>query len=222
MSSILIFLSALVAASSIRPPTPSGKSTSLRAGSSNAHRTNRTSVAGSITEAEIKRVRGACKDSCPGYGGEGAFSVAETVIAMSVECCIPECISETYECQDSTCEKEVLKDMKEKYTNRLERAKEEFERAHGAVWFTNTTSLSTSVKMEKGHQFSDDEIQEASKHCKGTCHRTDTCCVVKCKVDIYECHVDKSKYETCKEAVTIKHDPNQPPGPGWPAGTIKR
>eukprot|EP00747_Dinoflagellata_sp_TGD_P132038 gnl/TRDRNA2_/TRDRNA2_175042_c1_seq50.p1 gnl/TRDRNA2_/TRDRNA2_175042_c1~~gnl/TRDRNA2_/TRDRNA2_175042_c1_seq50.p1 ORF type:complete len:222 (-),score=11.42 gnl/TRDRNA2_/TRDRNA2_175042_c1_seq50:222-887(-) len=221
MSSILIFLSALVAASSIRPPTPSGKSTSLRAGSSNAHRTNRTSVAGSITEAEIKRVRGACKDSCPGYGGEGAFSVAETVIAMSVECCIPECISETYECQDSTCENDALKG-RNKYRDPV--------REDSAVWFTNTTSLNMSVKVKGGHRFSDSEIQEANEYCRGPtiCGRTwtvggkDECCMANCKVDIYECHVDKSKYETCKEAVTIKHDPNQPPGPGWPAGTIKR
>eukprot|EP00747_Dinoflagellata_sp_TGD_P132066 gnl/TRDRNA2_/TRDRNA2_175042_c1_seq76.p1 gnl/TRDRNA2_/TRDRNA2_175042_c1~~gnl/TRDRNA2_/TRDRNA2_175042_c1_seq76.p1 ORF type:complete len:199 (-),score=17.13 gnl/TRDRNA2_/TRDRNA2_175042_c1_seq76:113-709(-) len=192
MSSILIFLSALVAASSIRPPTPSGKSTSLRAGSSNAHRTNRTSVAGSITEAEIQRVRGECKESCPNlpYG--------------KYQCCVPECAMKTYECRDSACEKEVLNYVKKKYIP-PEKQKETF---RGWSSWLNRTNSNTSVKVQGGHHFTDAEIQETTQICKGTCHTTiDDCCVKKCKVDLYECHVDKSNYESCHEAVTTVHDP---------------
>eukprot|EP00747_Dinoflagellata_sp_TGD_P132061 gnl/TRDRNA2_/TRDRNA2_175042_c1_seq71.p1 gnl/TRDRNA2_/TRDRNA2_175042_c1~~gnl/TRDRNA2_/TRDRNA2_175042_c1_seq71.p1 ORF type:complete len:184 (-),score=25.17 gnl/TRDRNA2_/TRDRNA2_175042_c1_seq71:222-773(-) len=177
-------------------------------------------TAGSITEGEIKRVHGVCIESCPAYGED--YDTQHLAVLASIDCCIPGCISEAYECHDSACEKEVLKDHKEKYKDRLEKAKKQIEWKGGGIWFTNTTSLKTSIEIKKGHQFSDAEIQEITKHCKGTCHKTDTCGIVKCKVDMYECHVDKSKYETCKEAVTIKHDPNQPPGPGWPAGTIKR
>eukprot|EP00747_Dinoflagellata_sp_TGD_P132008 gnl/TRDRNA2_/TRDRNA2_175042_c1_seq22.p1 gnl/TRDRNA2_/TRDRNA2_175042_c1~~gnl/TRDRNA2_/TRDRNA2_175042_c1_seq22.p1 ORF type:complete len:194 (-),score=26.28 gnl/TRDRNA2_/TRDRNA2_175042_c1_seq22:113-694(-) len=187
MSSILIFLSALVAASSIRPPTPSGKSTSLRAGSSNAHRTNRTSVAGSITEAEIKRVRGACIESCPSYA----------------DCCVPACTAEVYECEDSACEKKVVKKHKKMH----EKPEEKFAGGFGGGgWFTNTTSLNESVKVQGGHHFTNDEIRETDQDCQGTCHG-DHCCTAKCKVDLYECHVDKSNYESCHEAVTTVHDP---------------
>eukprot|EP00747_Dinoflagellata_sp_TGD_P131995 gnl/TRDRNA2_/TRDRNA2_175042_c1_seq1.p1 gnl/TRDRNA2_/TRDRNA2_175042_c1~~gnl/TRDRNA2_/TRDRNA2_175042_c1_seq1.p1 ORF type:complete len:190 (-),score=16.40 gnl/TRDRNA2_/TRDRNA2_175042_c1_seq1:229-798(-) len=165
-------------------------------------------TAGSITEGEIKRVHGVCIESCPAYGED--YDTQHLAVLASIDCCIPGCISEAYECQDIACEKEVLKYQKDKYKDRLEEANKQRE-WKGGVWFTNTTSLNTSVKISKGHQFSGAEIKEINKHCKGTCHNDDACCVVKCKVDVYECHRhrDESKYESCKKRVVLKHDTNQ-------------
>eukprot|EP00747_Dinoflagellata_sp_TGD_P132033 gnl/TRDRNA2_/TRDRNA2_175042_c1_seq46.p1 gnl/TRDRNA2_/TRDRNA2_175042_c1~~gnl/TRDRNA2_/TRDRNA2_175042_c1_seq46.p1 ORF type:complete len:204 (-),score=30.98 gnl/TRDRNA2_/TRDRNA2_175042_c1_seq46:241-852(-) len=196
MPPILIFLSGLAAASSIHPETPSRNPTSLRADSSSAKLLlHRASVAGSITEAEIQRVRDACKESCPSYG----------------TCCIPSCASEIYECNDSGCEKAVLKDHRNKYEDPAKR----IQGAGGLQWLTNATSVNTSAKVQGGHHFTDAEIQETHKSCMSACHEwkeyvelRDKCCVNKCKVDIYECHVDQSEYETCKEGMLAKHDGN--------------
>eukprot|EP00747_Dinoflagellata_sp_TGD_P132039 gnl/TRDRNA2_/TRDRNA2_175042_c1_seq51.p1 gnl/TRDRNA2_/TRDRNA2_175042_c1~~gnl/TRDRNA2_/TRDRNA2_175042_c1_seq51.p1 ORF type:complete len:208 (-),score=25.94 gnl/TRDRNA2_/TRDRNA2_175042_c1_seq51:37-660(-) len=207
MPPILIFLSGLAAASSIHPETPSRNPTSLRADSSSAKLLlHRASVAGSITEAEIQRVRGECKESCPNlpYG--------------KYQCCVPECAMKTYECRDSACEKEVLNYVKKKYIP-PEKQKETF---RGWSSWLNRTNSNTSVKVQGGHHFTDAEIQETHKSCMSACHEwkeyvelRDKCCVNKCKVDIYECHVDQSEYETCKEGILAKHDGNTRPLVGF-------
>jgi len=186
--SMLIFLSALAAASSIRPPIPIGNSTNLRARSSNANAKlslHRASVTGSITKGEMKRVLGACKAVCPGYGGIGSGRLYKHPTSgkyVTADCCIPACMAKVYECRDSACEKEVLKKSKNTYMTPVEGPA-----GGGFGVFTNTTSLNTSLKLKRGHHFSDDEIQEANEHCVDNCYHRDNCCVQKCKVDLPPC-----------------------------------